>query len=432
MGGLERLTLRNFRSFEDVAIDFDPRVTVFIGENGAGKTSIAEAIASLVHGDDEGLADFPLRKGATEGRIAVRVDGVEAAAFASDGPRTRLSPDADVFAYGRYRRVRFPEQGEVFLGGVPIVAPELQAPGEDLLRSAGADARGRRTTSLTKPDNHLLRDLGQTVKLLHPSYASFGYGSDATWSRLNESLRVLDPGIEGIELVERDDRSVPIVRREGIGLELRELSDGYQAILVVVLDLMIRLRTIFPNRKDPLAAPFTLLVDEVDLHLHPRWQRGVVRQLATIFPKAQLIVTTHSPGVVQGAIDDAMRVVRLELDAGKTRATPLDEATRARLARASIGSIFVDKSLFGVRSRYSPEVEKTERAARKLARVVESGDATPEDRAKLLRKLDKLQVLQVREEQRRAEGPLLTSITRAQLGVLKTLNDKLVEDEAKS
>ena len=54
---------------------------------------------------------------------------------------------------------------------------------------------------------------------------------------------------------------------------------------------------------DPMRRPATVVIDEVDLHLHPRWERNVVRQLGKLFPETQLILTTHSVAVVQGAID---------------------------------------------------------------------------------------------------------------------------------
>lgn len=66
-----RLRLRNVRCFRDAEIGFDPHVTVLIGENGSGKTTVMEALASLSYGEGEGLGKFPLTKETRSGEIAL-------------------------------------------------------------------------------------------------------------------------------------------------------------------------------------------------------------------------------------------------------------------------------------------------------------------------------------------------------------------------
>jgi predicted ATPase len=70
-GRFARLCLKNVRCFDETEIALDPRVTVIIGENGAGKTTVAEVMASLSYGADEGLRHFPLRYGKHTGHIAL-------------------------------------------------------------------------------------------------------------------------------------------------------------------------------------------------------------------------------------------------------------------------------------------------------------------------------------------------------------------------
>ena len=93
---------------------------------------------------------------------------------------------------------------------------------------------------------------------------------------------------------------------------LSGLSLGYQTTLAWVLDLAIRLNKHYPESENPLAEPAIVLVDEIDLHLHPRWQRQIVADLTQHFPKTQFIVTAHSPLMVQSASDANLVVLQEE------------------------------------------------------------------------------------------------------------------------
>jgi len=78
-----------------------------------------------------------------------------------------------------------------------------------------------------------------------------------------------------------------------------ELGYGYQATLAWLMDFSKKLFDRYPESENPLKEPAILLVDEIDLHLHPQWQRGLVKYLSDIFPATQFIVTTHSPFIIQ-------------------------------------------------------------------------------------------------------------------------------------
>jgi energy-coupling factor transporter ATP-binding protein EcfA2 len=100
------------RCFARAEVPLDARVTILIGQNGSGKTSIAEAIASLAPGEGEGLDAFPLRRGASSGSMALLGADSEPLARWSEGPRgskrARLPLGHAVFAYGQYRALRPP------------------------------------------------------------------------------------------------------------------------------------------------------------------------------------------------------------------------------------------------------------------------------------------------------------------------------------
>ena len=82
-------------------------------------------------------------------------------------------------------------------------------------------------------------------------------------------------------------------------LHLRQLSDGERSVLVLMLDIAKRLAQANPRLADPLSeAEAIILIDEIDLHLHPQWQRKIVHDLTRTFPNCQFIASTHSPQVI--------------------------------------------------------------------------------------------------------------------------------------
>ena len=89
-----------------------------------------------------------------------------------------------------------------------------------------------------------------------------------------------------------------LIEKAGTVLDLCQLSDGERGILALALDLTRRLSQANPNSEDPLQAQAVVLIDELDLHLHPKWQRTIVQKLTTTFPNCQFIATTHSPQII--------------------------------------------------------------------------------------------------------------------------------------
>jgi predicted ATP-binding protein involved in virulence len=90
---------------------------------------------------------------------------------------------------------------------------------------------------------------------------------------------------------------------------LQELSLGYRTMIAWMVDLAARMFRDNPDSDNPLAEPAIVLVDEIDLHLHPKWQQNIFTYLSDKFPNCQFIVTAHSPLVVQSAPKDANLVV---------------------------------------------------------------------------------------------------------------------------
>lgn len=124
-----------------------------------------------------------------------------------------------------------------------------------------------------------------------------------------------------------DARDIRVVRPEGPRLQSRvevetpygwvrihSLSLGYRSLVAWIVDLAYRLFERYPTSPNPLAEPAIVLVDEIDLHLHPRWQRSITGYLTEHFPNTQFIATAHSPLIVQAAQDANVVLLRREGD----------------------------------------------------------------------------------------------------------------------
>lgn len=94
----------------------------------------------------------------------------------------------------------------------------------------------------------------------------------------------------------------PVVRltinKNGHKLNILQLSQGEKSLLALLLDISRRMIILNPQLDNPLESPGIIIIDELDLHLHPRWQRNIVTNFNLIFPNCQLIVSTHSPQVI--------------------------------------------------------------------------------------------------------------------------------------
>ncbi len=162
-----------------------------------------------------------------------------------------------------------------------------------------------------------LRQLKQTGSSNYSSYVL-----DAVRKALNSLFpdHLINPRVETSPLrFVMDDISEPdnIVERR-----LERLSDGYRITIALIADIAARLAEANPSAEvsgldNPLEADGIVMIDEIDLHLHPKLQRDILKRLTEIFPNIQFLVSTHSPNVVIGALD-IVQVIKLnegEIDA---------------------------------------------------------------------------------------------------------------------
>lgn len=99
--------------------------------------------------------------------------------------------------------------------------------------------------------------------------------------------------------------------KQRMRIPLNQLSDGYKGMISLVADIAYRMATLNPQLGTEVLSKGdgVVLIDEVDLHLHPAWQQKVIDNLMNIFPKVQFIVSTHAPAIISSVKTDKLRIL---------------------------------------------------------------------------------------------------------------------------
>ncbi len=139
----------------------------------------------------------------------------------------------------------------------------------------------------------------------------------------------------GAQLGEVSSKGVSFIDGNGVTLPILELSDGYRAVLSLTFELIRQMaecygaERLFSADKRQIVIPGVVLIDEVDAHLHPSWQRQIGPWLTRLFPQVQFIVTTHSPYVCQSATRGSVWVLPAPGEEGHLRRLEGDALHRA-------------------------------------------------------------------------------------------------------
>lgn len=320
---IERLTLQHFRGIRCLELPLN-RITVLVGANGAGKSAVLEALAILAS-----QLVWRIRGQTSKARHIGSDDDVHnGTAFARLHARASLGPDCIEWQLVRRRSSR----------GAPVrhadVEPrsQLKALNHAVEQLWGQEAPERRAYPLAayydvkRAVVEIPLRVRETVdadpmvaydSALEPGGVDFRrffswYRNQEDWE--NEE-RVDDPnyrdpllapvrkaiehftGLSGLR-VNRRPRMRMTLQKEGEEFSVQQLSDGEQCYLALVGDLARRLALLNQDAPDPLQGPGLVIIDEVELHLHPGWQREIIPKLEQTFPACQFVLSTHSPQVL--------------------------------------------------------------------------------------------------------------------------------------
>jgi predicted ATPase len=381
---VEELALENIKCFEKVTLKFSdksnprPKWITLLSENGSGKTTILQSLALLLAGPESATQLLPrpdgwLKNEGRFGKISIRIhqDKCDSGDFGEQ--KKRLA-----FGYSQHVTGREPitirnkihtqpgihESPDKALGWLRQNAFSPQSEG---WFAAGYGAFRRLTRShqvivptLETPSRYtnFLSQFqeGQELAAFQQWMIYLDYReakqNDPAARRLREigvnAINELLPTGVRYDSIDGDGRI--LFDDHGTKVSTAGLSDGYRSVLGLGGDLVWRMIAAFPRSENPLHEAGVVLIDELDIHLHPMWQRSIAGWLRAQFPNIQFIVTTHSPMVAAGAGSDA-----LTLKVGRDSA-PVLPITQ------SLFSMDVDDILrseaFGLVSTFSPETEK--------------------------------------------------------------------------
>ena len=319
---IETMRLKNFRRFSELSLRFSSRMNVFVGVNGAGKSTILSAIAKMLTwyirrllspqggGTGQSISEREIKNKATESSISVSVD-VNDRKVAWTLVKSRRSAElgtikSDLKSLNEHiRDVRQSDglRSVPVLVGYTVNRAVLDVPLRirkhhefsvmsvyDRAFDGSADFRTffewfREHDDI---DNERLADIligesGQTQM-------------DSELTVVKKALSVFLPQFCKWR-IRRSPLRMEVVK-DGEVFNIEQLSDGEKSLIAMIGDLARRLSIANPGVREPLHGRGIVLIDEVELHLHPAWQRDILPRLMNTFPNVQFMVTTHSPLVL--------------------------------------------------------------------------------------------------------------------------------------
>ena len=319
---LKSLKLRNFKGVAALDLALDESLTLLAGVNGVGKTSVIQAlVAAVTHTwHEKPPGHYPLF-GLPDNVARTGTNGTEIVLELGWGERTPVLAGFSLEKRGlvldNSHRSRLNQNLDNLSKQLPLVVYYEQN------RVANPNS-GRRVVSVSSKTN---RDSSLHTTVSSPSeFKAWFFDKEADEgreTRERQDLQHEDPELKAIRglLSQLDGFSavrsrkppesserVLLLKKEGVEIAFDSLSGGEQAFFLLAADLARRLMIESPNT--PLAeAPGIVCIDEIELHLHPAWQRKILRGLVKTFPACQFVVSTHSPQVIAGVEASHVRLL---------------------------------------------------------------------------------------------------------------------------
>jgi len=339
------LEIENFRCYKKIGIEFDARLNVLIGLNGAGKTAILDSIAiSLI----PMISRFLKKNG---NRIFFKDTDVRNGEFFS-----KIYSGIDYHFWSINKTINVKKQNNV-LGELDSLSSKILS---DLENNSSANVPILAYYSTTrilfeenlkygfdksKPEflqfNAFKNCFNTSVNSFNDFIQWFeeeeGYEDkvrlDNDNNYRNPKLQAIRKSIElflnGFESMQADFKNIRIkkernnnhlkyqspivsnlvINKNGIDFQISQLSSGEKMMLMLIVDIARRLSIANPSLDNPLLGEGIILIDEIDLHLHPQWQRDIVPAITQTFPNCQFIMTTHSPQVLSKVKKESVRLI---------------------------------------------------------------------------------------------------------------------------
>ncbi|MCA9200011.1 MAG: AAA family ATPase [Planctomycetales bacterium] len=402
---IDHLQLANFRCFSDKTFSFGSTFNLIVGENGQGKTAVLEGLA-LAAGRI--LHHFPLQG------VGLITDEQVRRVFHTSGQTLTVEPQFPVVikATGAIsgeeglwtiQRKSGQATDNSKAGWLHLRSQELQKQVQDASANSllpvisyyGTErlwlqTNGRTAINTLGPDSRFAgyHECLNTASS-HPRLLEWFKTQELIALQRSATIPVLEacrqaivrcvPGATRVYFDVAYDQLILMFGDKGVPFDY--LSDGYRNILAMVADLAVKCATLNPHLEANASAESVgiVLIDEIDLHLHPKWHRRVISDLVATFPQLQFVATTHSPFVIQS----------LPLLAG-VQLINLDDPSNRDVSNKSIEDIAEQIQGISLPQRSQRHVDLMQQAA-KYFEMLDRGSKASADEKELARtELEKL------------------------------------------
>lgn len=347
---LKKLELYNFRSFESLEIEFHNNLTVIVGVNGAGKTSILEAAATAVGTMFVAFSDLTSRRidktdalikafplGSTEdiqtqypvsitaeGTIDKKTDRWTRSLNSNNGNTT--IKDAKFVTNIANHYIKSIQKGDV-----PLQLPIIAYYGTSRLWDYHREKKSDTFKTNTRTNGYIdCLDGTANVKLMMNWFKKATIEKYQRQEEHRGSIPELDAvylametcftaatGYKDVKVkynLNSNDLDVYYTDNSELRtkIPLNQLSDGYKGTISLIADIAYRMAILNPQLLENVLSETEgiILIDEIDLHLHPSWQQRIVQDLTSIFPKVQFIVSTHAPAVINSVQSENLVIIK--------------------------------------------------------------------------------------------------------------------------
>jgi predicted ATP-binding protein involved in virulence len=322
---VKKLELAHVRVFDQAEFEFQPGMNLLVGTNGAGKSTVLDVLRMMLSHAlprftvsrskpiDFEKDDITVDQGSLTVELQFEVMGIDFEHL-MHLPRREYVIDPAREGEVRQQTYDLVERNELKPDGRQIRSSTKKSDGEPFAvyfsthrsllinrkvgkQSSAGEQAAAFAQALTRRELNI-REFAEWMLVQEALAAELNQKATRRLEALNEAVTRFLDGCTNLQAVKGPTPTL-LIDKNGSTLNIRQLSEGERSMVALVLDLARRLAMANPNLNDPLReAKAVILIDELDLHLHPSWQRTICDRLTTTFPSCQFIATTHSPQIV--------------------------------------------------------------------------------------------------------------------------------------